>query len=63
MRRYKDSDVFDQIFKPILTRVMNFEFINTKSVFGDSTHPKAAKRYLLTIKNNKVFISQEFMVY
>lgn len=41
IRRYKDSDVFDQIFKHILTQAMNFGFINMESVFGDSTHQKA----------------------
>lgn len=41
IRRYKDSDIFNQIFKYILTQAMNFGFINMESVFGDSTHQKA----------------------
>lgn len=41
IRRYKDSNVFEEIFEEILKDAMNYGFINMESVFGDSTHQKA----------------------
>ena len=42
IRRYKDSDIFDVIFKKILEQAIRHGFINTETVFGDSTHMKAS---------------------
>ena len=41
IRRYKDSDVFNQIFDTILNQAMDYNFIDMETVFGDSTHQKA----------------------
>lgn len=41
IRRYGDSKVFDEIFEKIIEQGMNYGFINTQTVYGDSTHQKA----------------------
>ena len=41
IRRYKDSDVFNQIFDEILNQAIEYSFIDMETVFGDSTHQKA----------------------
>lgn len=41
IRRYKDSDFFDQFFEEVLTEVINNGFLDPNTVFGDSTHMKA----------------------
>ena len=40
-RRYKDSQVFDQIFNHIIKYGIDNKFIDTTTVFGDGTHRKA----------------------
>lgn len=40
-RRYKDSEVFDQIFNHIIRHGIDNGFIDTTTVFGDGTHRKA----------------------
>lgn len=40
-RRYKDSEVFDQIFNHIIKHGIDNGFIDTTTVFGDGTHRKA----------------------
>lgn len=40
-RRYKDSEVFDQIFNHIIRHGIDNDFIDTTTVFGDGTHRKA----------------------
>lgn len=42
IRRYKDSDVFNQIFNRILSQAIEYKFIDMETVFGDSTHQKAS---------------------
>lgn len=42
IRRYSDSNVFEQIFDRILNQAVSYGFIDTESVFGDSTHQKAS---------------------
>ena len=42
IRRYGNSEVFDQIFQRILKEAMDHGFLNPESVFGDSTHQKAS---------------------
>lgn len=39
-RRYKDSQVFDQIFNHIIKQGIDNGFIDTTTVFGDGTHRK-----------------------
>lgn len=41
IRRYKDSNVFNEIFERILSQAMEYGFIDMETVFGDSTHQKA----------------------
>ena len=42
VRRYKDSDIFDKIFKKILGQAIEHGFVKPETVFGDSTHVKAS---------------------
>lgn len=41
IRRYGDSEVFEQIFDEILKQAMSYGFVDMETVFGDSTHQKA----------------------
>ena len=41
IRRYKDSEVFNQIFETILNQAIEYGFIDMETVFGDGTHQKA----------------------
>lgn len=41
-RRYKDSEVFNQIFNRIIQEGIQNNFIDTTTVFGDGTHRKAS---------------------
>ena len=40
-RRFKDSDLFEQIFARILEECMKFHLVDTTTIFMDSTHVKA----------------------
>ena len=41
IRRYKESEVFNQIFESILNQAIEYGFIDMETVFGDGTHQKA----------------------
>ena len=41
IRRYKDSNVFNQIFDNILKQAIGYGFVDMETVFGDGTHQKA----------------------
>ena len=41
IRRYGDSQVFEQIFDRILKQAIDYGFVDMETVFGDSTHQKA----------------------
>lgn len=41
IRRYGDSNVFDQIFETILAEAIKYDFVRLETVFGDGTHMKA----------------------
>lgn len=41
IRRYGDSDIFEQIFNRILKEAMDAGFVDLETVFGDGTHVKA----------------------
>ncbi len=41
IRRYKESEVFNQIFEAILNQAIEYGFIDMETVFGDGTHQKA----------------------
>lgn len=40
-RRFKDTDLFEQIFARILEECMRFKLVDTNHIFVDSTHVKA----------------------
>lgn len=42
VRRYKDSDIFEQIFTRILESIIKAGFIKADAVFIDATHMKAS---------------------
>ena len=42
IRRYKDSEVFDQIFSTILDQAIRAGFVHPETVYGDATHMKAS---------------------
>ena len=42
IRRYGDSSIFDSIFETIIDKGLSYGFINTETVYGDSTHQKAS---------------------
>lgn len=41
IRRYGDSNIFDEIFKKIIEEAISNDFIELETVFGDGTHRKA----------------------
>ena len=40
-RRFKDTDLFEQIFSHILEECMKFHLVDTATIFVDATHVKA----------------------
>jgi hypothetical protein len=42
IRRYKDSEIFDTIFRKIIEQAISHGFLDTETIFGDSTHVKAS---------------------
>ena len=50
IRRYGESEVFDQIFSYILEQAMENGFIDTTTAYGDSTHMKACANKRKSIK-------------
>ena len=40
-RRFKDTDLFEQIFSKILEDCMKYKLVNTDQIFVDATHIKA----------------------
>jgi transposase len=60
VRRFKDTDIFEQIFMRILEEAVNAEFVKSDAVFIDATHVKAnanKKKY------DKVKIEKEVRSY
>ena len=49
-RRFKDTDIFEQIFNEILTQAMSYGLVDTKVQFVDATHVKAHANRHKTIK-------------
>jgi transposase len=50
-RRFKDTDLFEQIFSHVLEECISHKFVDTSTVFIDATHIKACA-------NNKKFINR-----
>lgn len=59
-RRYKDSDIFEQIFTRILDSIIQAGFIKNDAVFIDATHVKASANKK---KFDKVLIEKESRSY
>ena len=49
-RRFKDTDVFERIFKHILEEAIRVGFVDTRAVFIDGTHIKASANKRKAIK-------------
>lgn len=60
VRRFKDTDIFEQIFKHILEQAVNAGFVKADAVFIDSTHVKANAN---KNKYNKIKIEKEARSY
>lgn len=56
VRRYKDSDIFEQIFARILESIIETGFIKADAVFIDATHVKASANKK---KFDKILIEKE----
>ncbi|MCB6203994.1 IS1182 family transposase [Extibacter muris] len=59
-RRFKDSDLFEQIFARILEQCFKFHLIDTSIVFVDATHIKACAN---SKKGRKKMVRQEALFY
>ncbi len=51
-RRFKDTDLYEQIFERVLKECMSAGFVDNRTLFIDATHIKAAA-------NNKKYINRE----
>ena len=45
-RRFKDTDLFEQIFSKILEDCMKYKLVNTEQIFVDATHVKLITRHV-----------------
>ena len=59
-RRFKDTDMFEQIFSHILEQCMKFHLVDTSTVFVDATHVKACAN---SKKMRKRIANQEALWY
>ena len=50
-RRFKDTDIFDQIFSRILEECIKYKLVKPKEIFVDATHVKACA-------NNKKYTAE-----
>ena len=60
IRRYGDSEVFEQIFSYILEQAMENGFIDTTTVYGDSTHMKASANKRKSIRERVEITKKEY---
>lgn len=65
IRRFKDTDVFEQIFENILRQLIDKNLLDVKNIHIDSTHVKASankKRYIKeTIRQSKNVYEDELL--
>lgn len=59
-RRFKDTDLFEQIFGHILEQCMKYKLVDTSTIFVDATHVKAAAN---SKKMRKRIAAQEALWY
>ena len=61
-RRFKDTDLFEQIFTHILEECIKHKFVNPKEVFVDATHVKACangKKYTTEVVREEALFYEE----
>ena len=61
-RRFKDTDLFEQIFTHILEECIKHRFVNPKEVFVDATHVKACangKKYTTEVVREEALFYEE----
>lgn len=59
-RRFKDTDLFEQIFTRVLEMCYHYKFVDTSVAFVDATHIKAAANKRKAIKHH---VKKEVMYY
>ena len=59
-RRFKDTDIFEQIFSRILEECIKYKLVNPKEIFVDSTHIKACAN---NKKVTKEIVKEEALFY
>lgn len=59
-RRFKDTDIFEQIFANILEQCFKYKLIDTSVAFVDATHIKACAN---SKKGRKKIVKQEALFY
>lgn len=60
IRRYCDSEVFDQIFSYIIDKALEYKFINLETVFGDSTFQKASANKRKSHKETVAIVKKQY---
>ena len=62
-RRFKGTDLFEQIFTRVLEECIKYKFVDTKEVFVDATHVKASangKKYTTqTVREEALFYEEQ----
>lgn len=61
-RRFKDTDLFEQIFTHILEECIKHKFVNPKEIFVDATHVKACangKKYTTEVVREEALFYEE----
>ncbi len=62
-RRFKDTDLFEQIFSKILEECIKHNFVDPSEVFVDATHIKASanknKSVKAKVKQESLFYEEE----
>lgn len=60
IRRYSDSNIFEEIFDEILSQAMKYKFVQIETVFGDSTHQKANANKRKSFKEEVELIQKKY---
>ena len=60
IRRYKDSFIFEEIFREILSQAVSYGFVDCTTVFGDSTHQKANANKRKRIKKEVEILKKKY---
>lgn len=60
IRRYGDSNIFDEIFNEILSQAIAKRFVDVSTVFGDGTHQKANANKKKNHKEEVEIVSKKY---